>query len=298
MIIPEICPSYYQVADMTLAMHTDLPITSETFAGKIAPFRVANPSVDTVRINHHFSIPGAIPKASDGKVYFHRENSWTVFSTGEKWVYDGHLDFSSGPYHFIHGEWAADYSLGDIYHIDAKKWHTGGNEALTLMTTDQILLSELLVNRQGLLVHSAGMELWGQGFLFVGHSSAGKSTTVTMLREQGTILCDDRIALRKMNDGFQIYGTWHHGTVSDVSPNSAPLRAICFIEQSDSNRAIPLTDKHEVLRRLLPCLVKPLVTRDWWEKTLATVEQLVQTVPAYRLQRDLSGQIVDVLRHL
>jgi hypothetical protein len=48
----------------------------------------------------------------------------------------------------------------------------------------------------------------------------------------------------------------------------------------------------------LPLLIKPLVTADWWEKTLAVVEKLVREVPAYRLQFDKSGKIKEIIREL
>jgi len=51
-----------------------------------------------------------------------------------------------------------------------------------------------------------------------------------------------------------------------------------------------------VIRRLLPRVLKPLVTADWWEKNLATLEALVREVPAYRMKFDKSGGIKYVIR--
>lgn len=119
-----------------------------------------------------------------------------------------------------------------------------------------------------------------------------------MLRGDGEVLCDDRVVVRRMPEGFRLYGTWCHSDVPEISPTSAPVKAICFLEKADTNQAIPLTDRREILGRLLPCLVKPYVDAEWWQKTLSTVDSLIETVPAYRLLFDRSGRIVKELREL
>ncbi len=137
-----------------------------------------------------------------------------------------------------------------------------------------------------------------QGFLFVGHSGAGKSTIVTQLRPYGEILCDDRNIVRRYPEGWRLFGTWSHGDVPDVSPNSAPLRGIFLLEQAPHNQLIPITDRREIVRTLPFFIVKPLVTADWWEKTLDLVGAIAREVPVYRLQFDQTGSVIDTLRAL
>ena len=153
-------------------------------------------------------------------------------------------------------------------------------------------------DRRGCIFHSAGMIIEDQGFLFVGHSGAGKSTIVTQLRPYGEILCDDRNIVRRYPEGWRLFGTWSHGDVPDVSPNSAPLRAIFLLEQAPHNRLIPVTDRREIVRTLPFFIIKPLVTADWWEKTLDLVGAIAREVPVYRLQFDQTGSVMDTLRAL
>ena len=80
----------------------------------------------------------------------------------------------------------------------------------------------------------------GQGLLFVGHSEAGKSTTVKMLQGKAEILCDDRNIVRRWPEGFRVHGTWSHGEVPLVSAASAPLSAIFFLHKSKQNRLMRL----------------------------------------------------------
>jgi hypothetical protein len=159
-------------------------------------------------------------------------------------------------------------------------------------------VAQLLATRNGCYLHAAGVILDGHGLLFVGHSGAGKSTTTLMLKDQVEILCDDRIIVRRWPDGFKIHGTWSHGDVPDVSPNSAPLKAIFFLEKSMENRLEPLVKREAILRRALACLIRPFGTREWWERSLDLVQQITREVPCYLMHFDNSGEIVPLLKEL
>ena len=102
--------------------------------------------------------------------------------------------------------------------------------------------------------------------------------------------------IRRWEDGFRIHGNWSHGDVPEISPDSAPLMAIMFLEQASKNRLIPLSDKKEVIKNLLACLIKPLITADWWEKMLTLVGKMAKEVPCYTLQFDKSGGVVNLLQ--
>ena len=181
---------------------------------------------------------------------------------------------------------------------DEKLYLKGGVGSLTFFPTDQILLARALADREGCYLHSSGVSLDNKGLLFVGHSEAGKSTMVKMLRGRAKILCDDRIIVRRHSDGYRIYGTWSHGEVPEVSLDSAPLQAILFLEKDNVNRVIPMESSKDVLSRLLACLIKPFVTPDWWDKMLTLVGKIAREVPCYALHFDKSGKIVDLLKQL
>jgi hypothetical protein len=193
-----------------------------------------------------------------------------------------------------------DHTSGRIYNDSAreKTFRDGNLASLTLFPTDQILVAQVLAERQGCFLHSAGVSMDGKGLLFVGHSDAGKSTTSLMLKPHAEILCDDRIIVRKWPDGFRIHGTWSHGDVPDVSGESAPLTAILFLKQAPENRLEPIDDTSEVARKLLACLIKPFVTADWWDKTLTLIESIAREVPCYDMHFDKSGDIVPMLKAL
>jgi hypothetical protein len=191
-----------------------------------------------------------------------------------------------------------NYSNGRIYN-KAERFFQGGNlSSLTLFPTDQVFLAQVLAEREGCYIHASGVVLDGKGLLFVGHSNAGKSTMVMMLKDQAKVLCDDRMIVRRWPEGFKIHGTWSHGDVPDVSAGSIPLRAILFLRQDEENHLMPIDHKQEINRRLLACLIKPLVTADWWERMLVLIDTLAQEVPCYSLHFNKDGRVIDLLRYL
>jgi hypothetical protein len=193
-----------------------------------------------------------------------------------------------------------DHTKMEIYNGDLvqNSYQEGHMGSLTMAPTDQILLARLLADRSGCYLHSDGISMDGRGFLFVGHSGAGKSTIATLLKDKAEILCDDRMIVRKWQDGYFIHGNWSHGTLPIVSANSAPLKAIFFLEKATENQIILMEKRMDSIAKLLGCLIKPMVTKDWWEKVLTLIEDMVDSVPCYRLKFDKSGDIYQKLNEL
>ena len=287
---------YYGIAGLTIRVEADLPITNDTFAGEFRHFETAGPGDDVVCLRHHFALPHLEAHQLGHEVY-HRP-PWVIYRRDQAWIY---LGIHPGPGQPTLSQVAVfdlGHTSGDIYSADDKAFRNGLLHSVTLFPTDQILLARVLADRQGCYLHAAGVILNSQGLLFVGHSEAGKSTMVKMLQGDAEILCDDRIIMRRWPEGFRIHGTWSHGEVPIVSPGAAPLRAIFLLEKADTNRIIPILDRKELIRLLPFFVIRPLITADWWEKTLDLFASVVRNVPVYRLQFDRSGAIKDLLKAL
>ncbi|GEM_PF-94944 len=380
---------YFEIAGITLQIESDLPFTDQTFHPKFREFQKDGPGPDTVTIRHHFQMPDIKLSELGRQVY--RKPPWAIFRKGRSWVY---LSISPDPDdHELHQVviFNDDYSRGEFYRPDDAVFRKGDLHSLTLFPSDQILLAQLLADRQACFLHSAGAIVRpslltsadytdgtdpcvpeplnprtpepisachpdagggvsqrtnrqvrqdrqgpegpstdyldntdarqgirpsppeaGVGLLFVGHSEAGKSTTVKLLQDRAEILCDDRNIVRKEGGGkgggrdgadggqgsFRVYGSWSHGEVPLVSAASAPLRAILFIKQSPDNRLVPVTDRRESFKRLLACVIRPLETANWWQKTFSVVEALARDVPCYIMEFDKSGRIVGQILEL
>jgi hypothetical protein len=290
---------WYSIADVTLEVESDLAFAEDTFSSKLELFRIGSPGQDRVTIRHHFGLPD--PGGLELRREVYRKEPWAIYQSPGGWVYLGILPEGCAERLWKVVCFSPDHSLGDIYHPDATGFRQGGQTSLTLFPSDQILVARLLADRGGCYLHSAGAVVAGVGVLFVGHSEAGKSTTTQMLMNAGIgaeILCDDRNIVRRFDDGWRVYGSWSHGDIPVVSPASAPLRAVCFLEKADENSLDPLTDRREILQRLLACVIRPFVTTAWWEKTLDVTEQLAAEGRFFRMRFDKSGKIVHKLKQI
>jgi hypothetical protein len=302
---------YWQIAGITIQVESDLPFTADTFDVKFESFRADGPGSDTVFIHHHFSLPERDDSEDAEEVY--RKPPWAIYRKGDggSWVYQGispQVDDLS--LHRV-AVFDADHTRGELYNdaVREQSWRDGGLHSLTMFPSDQILLARLLADRRACYLHSGGLTIDGQGFAFVGHSDAGKSTTMLLVREalgeRAEILCDDRNIVRYWPRGyaggprgFYVHGTWSHGDVPEVSSAAAPLRAILFLEQSRSNEIVPLADRKQIWRRLLATLIRPLVTADWWHKEMDVLAQIVDDVPCCTMRFDKSGAIVPLIADL
>ncbi|MBU4232784.1 MAG: radical SAM protein [Desulfobacterales bacterium] len=284
---------YYEIAGITLQVEADLPITDRTFSEKFRQFEVQEAGCDTISIRHHFDLPN-LDKTDLGQIVRH-EIPWRIYRKGDSWIY---LGTAPGDSFNPVAVFNRDHTRARIYHKDNSQFSQGNLQSLSLLGTDQIVLTRVLADRQGCIFHSSGAVLDGQGLLFVGHSGAGKSTTVKMFQGKGEILCDDRNIVRRWPEGFRMHGTWSHGEVPLISAASAPLSAIFFPHKSTDNNLKLLENRKEIIGYLLSCLIKSLVSPSWWDKMLALIGVLAREIPCYAMEFDMSGKIVAELEKL
>lgn len=171
----------------------------------------------------------------------------------------------------------ADYSLGTIYQSSVSELFT--------RFIDQFLVANLLSRRDGFLLHSSGVVWEGKGLAFIGPSGAGKSTILNMFAEEvarGCLLNDDKNALRKRGDRWQIFGTPWYGESQVSSSGNAPLSTLFFIRHSKDNYVRRLTS-NEACNLLMVQALLPLWDGDATSRVLGTFENLLENIPAFEL---------------
>ncbi len=322
---------FYQIGGFTIQLESDLPVNENTFIPEFKHFKTDRPGNDNIIIKHHFNLPEFDDFKVESKVY--KKPPWIICKHNNKWHYLGvtsgyfypaifcwiwiwsglirsllpennkhrkksFLEITKGKKIHQLAVFNHDHTIGDIYNKTSQAFHRGNLRSLTLLPTDQILFARVLAERAGCIIHASGLKIDGKGFLFVGHSTAGKSTIAAMLKHKGKILCDDRIILRKWEDGYKIHGTWSHGDIPDVSSDSAPINALLFLKKGPKNNLTLMDSKREITRNLLACMIKPFTTADWWDKMLALTDTIADELPCYTLEFDKSGKVADLLEKL
>jgi len=145
---------------------------------------------------------------------------------------------------------------------------------------EDLLFRHLMADHGALLVHACGVAWRGLGYLFVGSSGAGKSTTARLWRAAGaTVLNDDRVVLEAGGDGILIHPTPWFGEHPEVGGEAAPLRAVYLLRQGDAvafERLRPATAAALVFAKSFP----PLWDPERMERTLATLGRVCQSVPS------------------
>ncbi len=144
-----------------------------------------------------------------------------------------------------------------------------------------------------LLVHGASVSYGANGYLFTAPSGTGKSTHIALWRKylgrDVEIINGDKPMLW-VEPPIRVCGTPWGGKENWQKNCSAPLSAICFLQQSKENR----------IRRLLPEEVLPLLLGQVFlpkdtaagARTLELVDVVLRTVPLYQLSCDMSEAAV------
>jgi hypothetical protein len=148
---------------------------------------------------------------------------------------------------------------------------------------DELLFHHRLAREGGLFVHACAVRLRSGAALLCGVSGAGKTTLARLFHRASTsVLSDDRVALRPTARGFRAWGTPWHGSGRFAAPESALLRAVFFLEQSERSEAVPL--RAGAAARLFSLTFPPLFEAEGVARSLAACGRVVEGVPTYELR--------------
>lgn len=97
----------------------------------------------------------------------------------------------------------------------------------------RVFYSLILVFYEGVLVHSLGLARANKGYLFVGPSSSGKSTTAKRVRGF-LVLSDELVILRRFKRRFYIFSTPFGGEYQGVRNRGVLLEKVFFLNGDKS----------------------------------------------------------------
>lgn len=155
---------------------------------------------------------------------------------------------------------------------------------LYYLVFNRFLLQHTFINHHGLIIHAAGGSIHGKGMVFPAVSGTGKSTLSHLLLPfpENQLYSEERIIMRKMDDGWHLWGTPWKGTGSIARNESAPLSALVFLSQAPQTKISALAPA-AALRRLLETVSIPWYSQEWIDKGLVVCESLLRDIPAFEL---------------
>jgi len=147
-----------------------------------------------------------------------------------------------------------------------------------------------------LILHASGMVHEGKGYVFAGQSGVGKSTLAASLaKETGvTILGEDQIILRLIDDTFWIFGTPWHVNRSLCSPMGVPLEKVFFLEKKGI-QIIKRISHMDGVTRLLQTALIPYYRPEVVKNLLERLELLSEHVPMNLLSYELGSNVFSMM---
>lgn len=146
-------------------------------------------------------------------------------------------------------------------------------------------IAEGLLEHDVLLFHGSAVAVDSEAYLFTAKSGTGKSTHTRLWREifggRAVMVNDDKPLLKITDDGVTVYGTPWDGKHRLSNRIAVPLRALCILERSETNR-IERTTPKDAWPMLMQQSYRPQEPVKM-AKTLELIDKLAQHVGLYRM---------------
>lgn len=282
---------FFNVLDTDIELLFNYPVSDKIFSKEINLFRTNPVEASDIKILHCLNLNNDWENYDSIRRFKSSFTNWTIGYTNSNWYYS---------YDSIN-EHTAHYTIKSIYnntHSNAlislngiEDFNNVEFNALTLFSTDQLLLSRLLFNTKGALLHANCINIDDKTYLLLGESGAGKSTLSRLLVKQGAEqLSDDRSAVRNENGKIYFYGTWLTGTNKIVSTKKKKLNSFIILNKSEKNNFKKISSKEQKRVALLSSIIKPVIKPKEWLKLLDIVLSF-NTVPFFSLDFNLDIDI-------
>ncbi len=216
--------------------------------------------------------------SADAALLFDGETHWQLFKEAA-----GYLMKLYDPKDHQHNKSvliSEDFKTAEIF-LSGSSWFV--NDLLRPLA--EILTVQYLASRQGMLVHGAAIRDHDRAYLFIGYSGAGKTTMSQLwgsLEGDVSVLGDERIIVRRDEDGWHVYGTPWAGMGFVVANERVPISNIFFIRHGKKNEIVT-PSKAVLFQDLFTQVFAPF----WDSKTMLpitdTCQHLVEEVPSFQL---------------
>lgn len=114
------------------------------------------------------------------------------------------------------------------------------------------ILSELLIQKQGVVVHCSAIKYDNQAYLFLGKPGAGKSTVMSLLSKKFLSLADDSGIIKKEGNNYFFYQTPYLEKNSWIKKNNDKLylSKIFFLRKKSYFKIEKIKNKDYIIERM------------------------------------------------
>jgi len=174
-----------------------------------------------------------------------------------------------------------------------------GRNPLSYPIGPLILLSKLSQRKEGIFLHASGIkDSKGNGYIFCGHSGAGKSTMARLWskNKKGTVLNDDRLIIREKGEDFLAYGCpWYVRDKNLVSNVKIEVKKIFFLSHNPRNYLKPLTPK-EAFLRVIRHAYFPFWDKSSVDASFGFLKKLCQKIDCFELGFRPTKKVINFIR--
>jgi len=131
-----------------------------------------------------------------------------------------------------------------------------------------------------LLLHAAAIRIGEDGYAFIGHSHAGKSTLAWVLSEDESVkvIGEDQVVLRFINGEFWLFGSPWHFYSSLFAPDGVRLKGLFFLDGKEKKPSLRL-EPLQGISLLMQTAFIPYYDPSAVERILNTLEKLSDLIP-------------------
>lgn len=286
---------YTKTAGISICYHTDgnsrFSEQSQLFRGFACnPTDVADYNITVRMVQTPHIIDKSIGYLGEGENIGH---TWHILHSDDKEIIT--TIFESSPT-YLTARLTLDGNSG-IMELCPTSFSTEQDVDAYIFPLYNLMITRLIHQRNGLLIHSSVVNDNGKGYLFTAVSGTGKSTMARIWQSCGaTIVNDDMIALNTQQEEV-ITASNIAMPYYNASPAEVHLKGIFLISQSKTNFIRPVVGANAVLRLFSNTLYHAL-NKDVATRHLNIVKTIAARVPIFELGFKPDSDIVNEIRAL
>ncbi len=160
----------------------------------------------------------------------------------------------------------------------------------------RVLYAFYLLNNGGMLLHAAGVEYRGGGYVFVGQSGSGKSTISRMFRDRGIVYSDDMVAIREEGGRFLLFSTPFRGeeTLWLRDRRQIPIEKVLIPVKSDKTYSV-VAPEWEALAKIMANVPFVYEVEGAHSRVMRIIDEFVKKVSIHKLYFEKKAPVWEVI---